>query len=54
LIAGFTDPHAVHNPHPDVCQSTQGHAVGFPFRQLALVIGSGPRFTESLDCQANW
>src|SRR5215467_13314949 len=46
LIACLIHPHRVHNAHPDVCQSTQSHAVGFALRQFALVVGSRPGFRE--------
>src|SRR5258708_23381064 len=46
LIARLANPHAVHNPNPDISQGAQSHAVGFAFRQFALIIRSGQRFRE--------
>ena len=50
LIAGVTHPHPIHNAHPKVCQSAQSHAVRFAFRQLALIVGSGPTRSSLPGC----
>jgi hypothetical protein len=46
LLARLIHPPAIHNAHPDVCQSAQSHAVGVALRQFALVVGGCPGFRE--------
>jgi len=48
LIACLTHPHPIHNAHPDVCQSAQGHAVRFAFRGAGLLLSAGWRDPNGL------
>src|SRR5437667_12634659 len=46
LIAGLVLPHAINDAHPNVCQSTNRHAVSLALSTFVLVVGSRPRFTQ--------
>ena len=46
LIADFIHPQAIDDAHPDVCQSSKGHAVRLALCAFALVVRSGPGFLQ--------
>ena len=44
LIGASSLPHAIDDAHPNVCQSSQCHTMGFAFRAFALIGVTGPGF----------